>query len=72
MGQKVHSIGLRLIQSLKWDTEWYTKNKNISPKLLYQSSQLKSILISYLFDKEILVHSFSSKYIGNTLYLTIN
>ena len=72
MGQKVHPIGLRLIKQLKWDNEWYAKNNRISSKLFYQSYQLKYFLISYLFNKEILVHSFSSKYIGNTLSIKIN
>lgn len=72
MGQKAHPIGLRLVKFLNWGTEWYTKKKEINSKLLYQSYQLKYFLISYLFNKELLVHSFSSKYKNNTLYLKVN
>lgn len=72
MGQKVHPIGFRLGKTLKWNLEWYSKNKLISPKLVYNTYQLRYLLIAYFYKKDWLVHSFSLKCIDDFLFMNIN
>jgi len=72
MSQKVHPLILRLGKFLKWDNEWYSQNKSVNSKLVYQTYRMKHLLISYFSKKDILIHSFSSKYINNTIFLNIS
>lgn len=72
MGQKVHPIGFRLNKFLKWESEWYSKTKTTSSQLVYQTYKLKYLLILYFYKKDLLVHSFSSKYVENYTYINVS
>jgi small subunit ribosomal protein S3 len=71
MGQKVHPIALRLGSILKWDNEWYSQSKRVNSKLVYQVYKIRYLLSHCLYKKDLLIHSFSTKYVDDNFYLTI-
>jgi hypothetical protein len=72
MGQKVHPISFRLVKFKNWDFEYFSKFKFNLSKLIFQNYQLKNLLLSFFYNKNLFVHSFNTKYINNIFFLNIN
>lgn len=72
MGQKVHPISLRLGKFKNWDFEYFSKFKLNLSKLIFQNYQLKNLLLSFFYNKNVFVHSMNIKHINNIFFLTIN
>jgi ribosomal protein S3 len=71
MGQKVHPSGARVGKFLTWESQWFSKNKQVTSQLVFKNYTLKNLLASFLLNKNLLIHSFESKFFNNTVYLTI-
>lgn len=73
MGQKVHSVGLRLGTNRKWKSSWFCDLNNYS-KFLHLNLQVEKVIKTFLLlrkNKSLLVNCRFIKSSNNTLYIVI-